>query len=297
MKDDTLNDYSLLDFGDGRRLERFGTYLLDRLCPAAEGVRKSRQEIWCHADFRFEPDEKFKNSERGRWTPQMPSPWTIDFGSLCFELHASPFGHVGVFPEQRDNWRRIEKQLGEAAKTRNEKIRVLNLFAYTGGSSLAAHLAGTPAPAPAPVEVVHVDSSKSAVDRARRNAELSGISSGIRFIVEDVRKFVRRELVRGNRYDAVILDPPSYGHGVKGEPWRIFEHLPALLENLVSLLSEHPVLLLLTAHTPGLDAARLRKMLLDAGWPNSCDTETFSMEIPSETGRPLPAGHGVFAVG
>lgn len=296
MKDD-MNDYSLLDFGDGRRLERFGPYLLDRLCPAAEGVRKSRPKIWSHADFHFEADEKFKNSERGRWTPETPLPWTIGFGSLQFELHASPFGHVGVFPEQCDNWRRIEKQLGEATKTRNEKIRVLNLFAYTGGSSMVAHLVGTPAPTPAPVEVVHVDSSKSAVDRARRNAELTGISSGIRFIVEDVRKFVRRELVRGNRYEAVILDPPSYGHGVKGEPWRISEHLPGLLENLMELLSERLAFLLLTAHTPGLDATKLREMLVDAGLPNSFGTEMFSMEIPSEAGRPLHAGHGVFAVG
>lgn len=284
-----MNDYSLLDFGDGRRLERFGPFVFDRLCPAAENVRKSRPGIWEGVDFRFVPDEKFRNSERGRWTPNVPEPFEIMIDPIRFELRASSFGHLGVFPEQQTNWLRLHREIGRESKNRTETIRVLNLFAYTGGSSLAAAMAGPN------IEVVHVDSSKSVVDRARRNAALNGIGR-IRFIVDDVRKFVRRELKRGNRYEAVILDPPTYGHGLKGEPWRLAEDLAALLADLVALLADAPVLLLLTAHTPTFDADRLRNLLFHAGLPEHFHPETFSMDLESETGNRLPSGHGVFAI-
>ena len=287
-----MNDYALLDFGDGRRLERFGSKIVDRLCPIVEGVRKENPAIWGMTDFRFVPDEKYKNSERGRSTPNLPEPWPITVEPIRFELRGTPFGHVGLFPEQRENWRRIIEHLGRASEKRTETLRILNLFAYTGGSSIAAALAETPS-ADTPIEVVHVDSAKTVVDWARRNAELNGISNGIRYVVEDVRKFVGREIKRGNRYDAVILDPPSYGHGVKGESWKIFDHLPELLVNLVSLLNDDPVLFLLTAHTPGLDALRLGKMLFEAGFPENFHTEYFSMGLEATTGKRLPLGGGI----
>lgn len=277
------NDYSLLDFGDGRRLERFGPVVVERLCPAAENVPKGDPALWKKADFRFLPDDRFKNSERGRWIPDAPPPWTVRLGPIRLELRGTPFGHVGIFPEQRENWQRIADLLRERAET----LRVLNLFAYTGGSSMAAALVGKN------VEVVHVDSSKTAVEWARCNAAQNGIAAGIRFIVEDVRKFVRRERKRGNRYDAVILDPPSYGHGVKGQAWKISDHLPPLLDDLAAVLSESPVFMLLTAHSPGFDADRLHDLLAES-LPRMDFTATgFSMEIRSETDRILPAGFGV----
>ena len=289
-----MNDYELLDFGSGRRLERFGPIILDRICPASEGLRKSEPASWNQADFRFIPDEKFRKSERGHWMPKISEPWSISFGSLRFELRGTSFGHLGVFPEQQENWRRIQSRLEEAIKDRNEPVRVLNLFAYTGGSSMAASLAALPAKS-ASVEVAHVDSSKSAVEWARRNAEQSGISNGIRYIVEDVRKFVRRELKRDNRYDAVILDPPSYGHGLKGEAWKILDHLPDLLVDLVAILSDRPVLFLLTAHTPELDASKLLQKLFEAGLPDGFENEMISMNITAKNGRKLPSGFGVFS--
>lgn len=159
---------------------------------------------------------------------------------------------------------------------------------------MAASLAALPAKS-ASVEVAHVDSSKSAVEWARRNAEQSGISNGIRYIVEDVRKFVRRELKRDNRYDAVILDPPSYGHGLKGEAWKILDHLPDLLVDLVAILSDRPVLFLLTAHTPELDASKLLQKLFEAGLPDGFENEMISMNITAKNGRKLPSGFGVFS--
>lgn len=288
-----MNDYELIDFGDGRRLERFGSLILDRLCPVAEGLRPKSPGAWKRADARFTAREKSKTSDRGDWTASTSrgeeyfgngklEPWTVSLGLFQIELRGTPFGHVGVFPEQQPNWEFIARQIGEAAKNRTETIRVLNLFAYTGGSSLAAATAGPN------VEVVHVDSSKSAVDRARRNGEWNGLR--IRCIVEDVRKFIRRELKRNNRYDVVILDPPGYGHGVKGEAWKLADDLPPLLEDLARLLSEKPVLLLLTAHTPPFDGPRLREMLGDVPWPKKFRDETFAMDIPATTGASLPSG-------
>lgn len=296
-------DYELLDFGDGRRLERFGKLVFDRICPAAENVSKTSPGLWKNVDFCFVPDLKLrqaaKNSERGRWTPNSPEPFEVDFGSFRMELRGTPFGHLGVFPEQQKNWTRIIEQIRKTAANRSETIKVLNLFAYTGGSSLAAAVAAPN------VEVVHVDSAKSVVDRARRNAELNeiGISNEtgrIRFVVEDARKFAQRELKRGNRYDAIILDPPSYGHGVKGESWKLPDDLPDLLSGLVPILSDQSNFLLLTAHTPGFEAKELRNMLVAAGLPDDFCSESISMDIPvtktaGSANRRLPSGCGVFA--
>lgn len=288
-----MNGYALLDFGDGRRLERFGRRVFDRPCPSADSVRKKAPETWRLADFRFEEDEIRRDQSRGRWSPEMTESLEVDFGpvaarSLKLSLRGTPFGHLGVFPEQRANWARIASCLDERRRRHAGPLKVLNLFAYTGASSLAA--------VGPDVEVVHVDSSKSVVERARRNAALNGLERGIRYIVEDARKFVARELKRGNRYDAVILDPPSYGHGLKGEPWKLAEDLPGLLTGTLSLLGERPVFFLLTAHTPRFDADRLHRMALETGIPFPLSGEPISMSIRSEAGERLPCGCGVFFV-
>ena len=274
--------YTLCDFGDGRRLERFGPLLLDRPCPAAERIKKRTPGDWNSADAVFHKEQK-----NGRWEMKTDrgrclfDPWLVDFGTLTLELRGTPFGHVGVFPEQTENWDRLRTALGKAARQRSTPIRVLNLFAYTGGSTLAA------ASAAKDIEVVHVDAARNLLGWAKRNAELNGLSdANIRWIAEDVRKFVRRELKRNNRYNAVILDPPSYGHGPGGEVWKLTEHLPDLLDDLLRLIATDPLFLLLTAHTPNID--------LEAMFPDGVKTTKTAMFIQAETGERLPTGEAVF---
>jgi 23S rRNA (cytosine1962-C5)-methyltransferase len=296
-----VNDYELLDFGNGRRLERFGTWIFDRPCPAAENLCPEKTADWNKSNARFVLSSNelnsrsnspngfhvSKNSERGYWTSE-PDAWLVQFGQIKMELCCTPFGHVGVFPEQQINWKRIAISLAAASKKRTETIHVLNLFAYTGGSSLAAALAAPN------VAVVHVDSAGSIVDRAKRNAQLNHLDN-IRFITDDVRKFVRRELKRGHYYDAVILDPPSYGHGLKGEAWKLTEHLPALLSDISGLLSHYPCFILLTAHTPGFNVDAMRKMIDNTKIPKLQHLEKITMNIPAKTGKQLESGYGIWA--
>jgi 23S rRNA (cytosine1962-C5)-methyltransferase len=280
------NDYELLDFGNGRRLERFGLYILDRPCPAAEHFGLEKSILWKRSDSRFVLSSQ--NSERGYWTMQ-PEAWLVSFGAINMELCCTPFGHIGVFPEQQINWNRITFTLVEASKQRSETIHVLNLFAYTGGSSVAAALAAPN------ISVVHIDSAQSVTQRAKRNVRLNGLN-GIRFIVEDVRKFVHRELRRKHYYDAIILDPPGYGHGFKGETWKLMEDLPVLLSDITGLLSKNPCFILLTAHTSGFNSSAMQTMINDAGISRQWCWEKFAMKIPATTGKQLDCGYGIFGV-
>ena len=288
--------YELLDFGQGRKLERLGGFVLDRPSPAAEGVPVQKPELWKTADAKFVPDRQ--GLQRGHWAlfNKNLSPdaaWTLSFPGMMppvtLELKCSPFGHVGVFPEQQANWKRIADLIARA-KPRHVPPDVLNLFAYTGGSTLAAAAAGA--------KVVHIDSAKNLLARARRNAELSGLSNApIRWIAEDAVRFVHRERKRNQKYDAILLDPPSYGHGTPGNTWQINRDLPALLQNCFDLLSEKPLFLLLTCHTPFFDEKKLawlarRKRREGKG----CSIQSFPMEIPASTGQKLPSGYGVLAV-
>ncbi|MEN6459446.1 MAG: class I SAM-dependent methyltransferase [Thermoguttaceae bacterium] len=280
MSDDR---YALLDFGEGRRLERFGPVLLDRPCPAAEGFQRADPRLWLQTDARFEG----RDQEKGRWIEarRLPERWIVAHGPLRFELKRTDFGHVGLFPEQVDNWKWIDAQYrraatGDAVAARHPKL--LNLFAYTGGSTLAGAAAGA--------EVVHVDAARNVVAWARRNAELSGLAEApVRWIGEDALKFVKRELRRGNHYDAVILDPPSYGHGPRGEVWRLSKHLPRLLALCGELTEGRQAFMLLTCHTPGYDADTLRDMLLDAVG-GSGRAAAMPLTIRSAAGRELPSG-------
>ena len=298
----TPDEYQLLDFGDGRRLERFGPVTFDRPCPAAESVAKADPDAWQRADTRFEG----RDTEKGQWTDQreLPGRWTVGHGSLCFELKRTDFGHLGLFPEQAENWdwvSRLASPLGEgqgegsilenpsgphprplSQRERGVSLKVLNLFAYTGGSTLAAAAAGA--------DVVHVDAARNIVAWARRNAERSGLGDApVRWITEEAVKFVERELKRGNRYDAVILDPPSYGHGPRGEVWRLSKHLPRLLSLCGELTAGRPKFMLLTCHTPGYDATVLRQMSIEA-LGNELTATAGPLSLRAADGRRLPSG-------
>jgi 23S rRNA (cytosine1962-C5)-methyltransferase len=285
-------NYELLDFGEGRKLERFGSVVLNRPCPAAEGDKKSRPELWDEATARF----RGPRAGDGSWSPSpkqwQPAEWHFTHdGAASFQLQldALPSGQVGVFPEQRPNWEWVVRQMARAKPQAIEgrRLRVLNLFAYSGGSTLAAAATGA--------EVVHIDAAQNIVDRARQNAALSGLADlPIRWIAEDSVKFCRREVKRGNKYDAVILDPPSYGHGTKGEPWKIGEHLLPLLQLCGELTVENRAFMLVTCHSPGIGPAELAAYLSD-GVFGHCGQPPAAGELFLETaeGRKLPSG--VFA--
>jgi 23S rRNA (cytosine1962-C5)-methyltransferase len=277
----TPDQYQLIDFGGGRRLERFGPWLLDRPCPAVKRIKRSQPDAWHQADARFDRTD----GEEGLWSlaRDLPEQWTITHGPVTFELKRTPAGHLGVFPEQAANWDWISDRL----RTAGQPLTVLNLFAYTGASTLSAAAAGA--------EVVHVDAARNTIARARRNAELSGMAElPIRWIAEDTVKFVRREMERGNRYDAVILDPPSYGHGPHGEVWQLSKHLPPLIELCGQLTAGRRQFMLLTCHTPGFDPARLKQMMTDALGETDDGTVTAEqLTIRSVGGRALPGGVAV----
>lgn len=269
--------YQLLDFGRGRRLERFGPWRLDRPCPAAGRLAVARPGLWASAEARFERTA----TNRGTWRLAAPVPqrWTIAHGPLRFELKRTPFGHVGLFPEQAANWDWLAGQIASAGR----RLNVLNLFAYTGASTLAAAAAGA--------EVVHVDAAANVVAWARRNAELSGLAEApIHWIVEDALKFAKRQWRRGAQYDAVILDPPSYGHGARGEVWRLSKHLPRLLQLCARLTAANRQFILLTSHTPGFGPTRLKNLLDEALDDEAGFSTAGPMVLRDASGRELPSG-------
>ena len=272
------SQYQLLDFGQGRKLERFGPHVLDRPCPAADEAARSDTAAWTRAGARYERTDQ----DRGRWLPAgaLPLRWTITRGAMTFELKVNQFGHLGLFVEQAANWDWIARRLRRSQRP----LEVLNLFAYTGASTLAAAAAGG--------RVVHVDASRNIVAWARRNAARCDLAAApIRWIVEDAVKFVRRELRRGNRYDAVILDPPSYGHGPKGQPWKLDEHLPPLLRACAELTAGRRAFMLLSCHTPGYGPAELSRCLGDAiSGPRRADMAAQPLTVEAVDGRKLLCG-------
>jgi 23S rRNA (cytosine1962-C5)-methyltransferase len=281
------DQYELLDFGAGRKLERFGPVVVDRPAPAAESDQKAHPEFWRDATARFDGPR----TGDGTWSPApakwLPNDWYFahdDAPSFRLQLDALPSGQIGVFPEQRDNWQWITRQVERARQQLGRAPKLLNLFAYTGGSTLAAAAAGA--------EVVHVDAARNIVDRARTNAALSGLADRpIRWIVEDALKFCRREAKRGNRYDGVVLDPPSYGHGPQGEVWQIGQQLLLLLKLCGQLTDDSRALVLVTCHSPGIGPAELAAYLAD-GIFGHCGQPPATGELFLETtaGRRLLSG-------
>ncbi len=231
--------YELLDSGYGRKLERFGPYVLSRPCAQAIWRPRSEGGLWeeAHAVFERRPGKGWQV------TQDMPSEWRIVMEGLWFRLSRTDFGHVGVFPEQKRLWAWIREQVTAASHGRSGAVRVLNLFAYSGGATLASSVAGA--------EVCHLDASRGMVGWARLNARINGMEEArIRWIVDDARKFIEREVRRGRRYDAVILDPPTYGHGTGDEVFRIEDNLVELMTVCWALLSDSPLFVLLSSHTP-----------------------------------------------
>ncbi|MEQ8847086.1 class I SAM-dependent methyltransferase [Botrimarina sp.] len=254
-------DYELIDFGDNRRLERFAGFVVDRPCPQADRPRQAPSR-WREAAARYDG----ARAADGDWRPRSaersgPFECRVPLGDslqIAMAIRPTPAGQVGLFPEQLECWRWIAGRVKRIAATRpDEPPRLLNLFAYTGGSTLAAAAAGA--------AVTHVDASKPSVQTARDNAKLSGLAEApIRWIVEDAVRYCQREVRRGSRYDLVVLDPPTYGHGPGGSAWRIDRDLPGLLELCAELAGGVGQGFLATCHTPGVGPAELTAYLSDA---------------------------------
>lgn len=244
--------YLLVDSGHGRKLERFGPYLLSRPCSQAVWSPQLSDKEWDHADA------SFSREQENKWTHQRPLPlsWEIEVANLRFKISSTDFGHLGIFPEQQSFWEWIQTVIKPYVRTAF-KPRILNLFAYSGGSTLAAAKAGA--------AVCHLDASKGMVTWARENAKLNHLEQApIRWIVEDVKKFLARERKRGSRYEGIILDPPSFGRGAKGEIFKIEDEIVGLLEDCRELLSDQPLFILFSCHTPGFSPLVMQHLMTQA---------------------------------
>lgn len=242
--------YTLLDSGHGRKLERFGSYSLSRPCAQAVWRPLLSETDWHKADASFsrEPENKWIKNH------SLPSFWQIEAAGIIFKISPTDFGHLGIFPEQIEFWLWVKKTIQTAILAGRKNIQVLNLFAYSGGITLAAAQAGA--------DVCHLDASKGMVDWARENANLNRLEKApIRWIVDDASKFLKRELRRERRYDAIILDPPSFGRGSKGEIFKIEDDLISLLNDCKALLSDSPLFFLLSCHTAGFTPIVLHHVL------------------------------------
>ena len=265
--------YELLDAGDGRRLERFGSIVTDRPAPAAAEPRRD-PSAWGSADLVFERGGGWRGgTARERWT--------VELAGLTLELRPTDSGQVGLFAEQVPNWSWLRDCLARAGPGHDDPV--LNLFAYTGGATLASAAAGA--------RVAHVDGSRPAVAWARRNAVLSGLADRpVRWLVDDVETFVAREGRRGHRYRGIVLDPPSYGHGIGGRSWQLEEQLPSLLEACVALADGRPDVFLVTAHTAGFGAGRLATQVASALRCAVPEVEAGDLALDARSGARLSLG-------
>ena len=244
---DKWKDYELIDCSDGQRLERWGKVVMIRPDPQVIWQGRRESPLWDRASGIY----KRSSSGGGAWVKnEMPEKWNISYGDLRFNVHPMSFKHTGLFPEQAVNWDWFSGLIKRAGRP----VSVLNLFAYTGGATVAAAKAGA--------SVVHVDAAKGIVAQAKENAALSGLSEvPVRYIVDDCKKFVLRELRRGNKYDGIIMDPPSYGRGPGGETWKLEECIDELVGLTARLLSDEPLFFLLNSYTTGLSASSMECLL------------------------------------
>ncbi len=274
-------DYELIDSGDGQKLERYGSYTMSRPDPEALWKKKKNIKFWQDADLTFT-----RTGSRSKWNikKDVQSDWTIDYGNFKFSIKPTSFKHIGLFPEQLANWQWIESVIEKNKSKYNRPIKIINLFAYTGGATIASSFDYT--------EVCHVDGSKTAVAWARLNAELSGLKeSKIRWIVDDVILFLEREIKRGNKYDAIIMDPPSFGHGPKDELWKIEEHFIKLMDLCKKVLSDEPLFVLINGYTAGYSAIAYENNLQDMMENNKGKIEIGELAIEeSDSKRLLPCG-------
>ncbi|PIQ98147.1 MAG: hypothetical protein COV67_00560 [Nitrospinae bacterium CG11_big_fil_rev_8_21_14_0_20_56_8] len=252
-------DYELLDSGHSRKLERFGEHRFIRPAGLAVWPPSLPESEWKTARGEYRYYRGSKQSASGEWkygagkgAPRLPEDgWSLRFRHLTFQVKPTPFGHLGLFPEQAPNWVWIGEQVERHPQ---REVNVLNLFGYTGASTLAASAAGA--------RVTHLDASKSALTWARTNHELSGLGGRpVRWILDDALKFLQREHRRKNLYDAIVMDPPSFGRGPKGEVWKIENTMGELLSLCQSVLTPRPLFFLMTTHTPGFSSLTLRNMI------------------------------------
>lgn len=270
-------DYALIDSGDGRKLERYGRTTVVRPEPQCWWSPRLDAETWAKADAVFDPMDE---DDAGRWRLSSPVPdtWPIEWNGVKFKARLTPFRHLAFFPEQGANWAFIDGQV----RARRASPRILNLFGYTGVASLVAAAAGA--------SVTHVDASKKSVGWARENASLSALDDRpIRWICEDARKYVQREVKRGSRYDGIILDPPKYGRGPTGEVWRLFEDLPGLLRDCASLLSDDADFLLLNAYAARISGLSLSHLMAEALEGRGGVIEWGELALAEERRPDLPA--------
>ena len=241
-------DYEILDMANGEKLERWGNIILIRPDPQIIWKEKSFPEKWKNANARYNRS----NTGGGNWNfiKPLPKSWQIKYKDLTFNIKPMGFKHTGIFPEQAVNWDWMMNKI----RNSNREIKVLNLFAYTGGASVACLKAGA--------SVCHVDSSKGMCEWAKENVASSGLRERpIRFLVDDVVKFVNREIRRGNKYDGIIMDPPSYGRGTNGEVWKFEENIADLVKLCMNVLSDKPLFFLINSYTTGISSQVLENLL------------------------------------
>jgi 23S rRNA (cytosine1962-C5)-methyltransferase len=272
-------DYECIDTGSGEKLERWGDIILRRPDPQIIWPMGKNKQHWQRADAHYHRS----HSGGGEWeyTRKIPERWTISYKALQFHIKPTGFKHTGLFPEQAANWDWMIDKIQQAGRP----IKVLNLFAYTGGASVACAYAGA--------EVCHVDASKGVVQWAKDNVQLSGLQHRtVRFITDDVFKFVQREVRRGNKYDAIVMDPPSYGRGPNGETWKLEEDLVPFIELCMNILTEQPLFVLVNSYTTGMSPTVLQNLMqltLKERYGGKITSGEIGLPVTS-SGLVLPAG-------
>lgn len=278
-------DYRILDCGGGEKVEKWADYTLVRPDPQAIWNRTDNVKEWDKANAIYHRSK----SGGGQWEiKKLPAQWTVSYKELTFNLKPMSFKHTGLFPEQAANWNFIMDKIRNAGR----HINVLNLFAYTGGATLAAAAAGA--------SVCHVDASKGMTQWARENAVSSGLADKpIRWIVDDCKKFVQREIRRGRKYDAIIMDPPSYGRGPSGETWKIEEDVADFVELTMQLLSDKPLFVIISSYSTGLAPSVMSYLLgITAGKKHNGTIEAEELGLPVvSTGLVLPCGSSARFIG
>lgn len=271
------SSYALLDSGEGMKLERFGSVVLARPDPEALWKKHLPEDVWVQADGTF-----VRKGASGTWKAKktLAKSWDFDFGGLTFELRPTSFKHVGIFPEQKEHWDWLAPKIKKGTK-------VLNLFAYTGGATLSAAKAGA--------EVVHVDSSKVAIEWAKKNAKLSNLAGvPIRYLEDDVLTFLKREVKRGNTYDVIIMDPPAFGHGSGTKLWKIERDFYELFDLALKVLSDSPAAFIVNGYTAGYSSITLKNNVQKIAEKYGGAVEAGELALAEEgTDRLLPSG--VFA--
>jgi len=275
----TWIDYEVIDVGEGEKLERYGSFIIRRPdSNALSYVADTKSGLWKQSDATFR-----QGNQNGEWIKKktVPEAWTISIDDLSFKIALTPFKHTGIFPEQATNWEWMRKLIKESKRD----IKVLNLFAYTGAATMACAKEGA--------SVVHVDASKGSVLWAKENAVLCGcVEAPIRYLVDDVLKFVQRELRRGNTYDAIIMDPPAFGRGPKGELWRFNDQLKELTGLCQQLLSEKPLFVCVSTYNDAFGLNDLKHLIHDHFPLEIADCECAELILPiSNKNIPLECGN------